>query len=167
MHRCAQYKWKGWSKGECQCYPEGLGAPSQTLHVHKTRDLPPPGWWRRHSCPGQSWCHLHCPAHAAHPKCRWKAWRVPGWRGAPLAGVLPWGSLTGRYWLRAPFICQALVSKPSSGPHHQWGSWYGKLVWGEKQDKQTRRTRSSALPAPHSEHADLPSTFPLTSSWVF
>ena len=40
-----------------------------------------------------------------------------------------------------------------------------KLVWqGEKQDKQTRRTRSSALPAPHSESADLPSTFPLTSS---
>lgn len=40
-----------------------------------------------------------------------------------------------------------------------------KVMWqGEKQDKQTRRTRSSALPAPHSECADLPSTFPLTSS---
>lgn len=91
-----------------------------------------------------------------------------------LEGARPEGSPSG--WGAALRLSDRETLAP--GPFHLPGppvqpllrssSSVRKLVWrGEKQDKQTRRARSPALPAPHSECADPPSTFPLTSSRVF
>lgn len=99
-------------------YTEGLGTPNQTVRIPKTWVLPPPGWWHRHSCPGHTWCHLHCPAYAAHPRCGWKAWRMIRLLVSPSG----WGAA-----LRlSDGEILALLSNPSSGPHHHWGSWCGR-----------------------------------------